>query len=92
MPGDWGLLIQVGNLESGHGMGGAKMRNTRYRGPCGGVVFGPHGLSKVNVIVGAGLGLQINPDSLCVLVKLLTVPSLGHTHRRIHNVTTHSGQ
>lgn len=50
-PRPWGLLIQDGKLESGHGMGGAKMGNTGYREPCEGVVFGPQGLSKVNVIV-----------------------------------------
>lgn len=90
--GCWGLLIQVGNLESGREMGGAKMKNSRYREPYEGVVFGPPELSKVNAIVQAGLGLQIDPDSLCILGKLLTAPSLGHPCLRIHSVTTHSEQ
>lgn len=71
---------------------GAKTRTTRYREPYGGMVFGPHGLSKVNAIVGAGLGLQIDSDSLSILHKLLTITSLGHPRLRIHNVTTHSEQ
>lgn len=71
-------------------MGGAKMRNTRYGEPYEGVAFGPHGLSKVNVIAGARL--QINPDSQCTLSKLITVPSLGHCCQRIRSVSRHREQ